>query len=328
MTDGPDEASGSRKQGDRQRTVLDEAGWVDWTCQRFGLDRDLVQIQLPGKHSASLESTLYRNKAGRVVSPPMHPHLDIHVEIAPTAPADSAERLRLELGRQLAKRLQQSGLRGSLILPPDYTDARSFQWAGLQVGLSYTHQFDFPRVPRSEDRDITRRAAKAANSGYYVERSSDWPSILDCLNDTAKHAGFRQRLTLSDLFALAKGTGPEFLRGYLVRDSAGVPVSGGIVLFREGCIAINWQQGSMRTALSAGVSQLMYTFALADVERDGASGFNFAGADIPSVAAAKAAWRAPLRAQLRISQVSVSGLLRSRLAHNERVMRIASKVRN
>jgi hypothetical protein len=94
--------------------------------------------------------------------------------------------------------------------------------------------------------------------------------------------------------------GDDSFRGYVVLDPAGVVVSGGVKLHIPDGVAVDWIQGGIRSHLQNGVNQLLYAYVLEDLTAAGAVAFNYAGANIPSVAAAKASWGLPVVPYLTI----------------------------
>ena len=88
--------------------------------------------------------------------------------------------------------------------------------------------------------------------------------------------------------------GDESFRGYIGYNKHGEVVSGGIRLHLPGGTSVDWSQGTVRSELKSGINQLLYMEVLKDLAKSGAVAFDFVGANIPPVAAAKATWGFPL----------------------------------
>jgi hypothetical protein len=96
-------------------------------------------------------------------------------------------------------------------------------------------------------------------------------------------------LSVGDLELASRLLG-EHLRAYLCYAPDGEPASVSVVLHRSGGPAIGWVGGTRTAHLSSGAAQLVDRFSLDDLHACGATGFDWGGANIPGVSAAKAAW--------------------------------------
>jgi hypothetical protein len=84
--------------------------------------------------------------------------------------------------------------------------------------------------------------------------------------------------------------GDEGLRLYLCLDHSGQPASARVILSKRGARAVDFLAGTELAHLHSGATQLLTAFALEDLVQAGATGFDYAGANIPRVAHAKADW--------------------------------------
>jgi hypothetical protein len=274
--------------------VLGSEGWVRWVSEISGLTSEFVSYSSPGKDIPRLEGTVFFDAKGRFRQPKFGPYLAL--SYTPGAAAQTERRYRqwVSVAELFASDIVERGLAGSIALPPGMLDARPFQWAGLNVQLRYTFAAPLPVNSEQFQPDIRRRVRRATEAGYVAERSTDWAGIMDCLLDTEEAQDFKHDLTVESLRSAHRSMGDESFRGYVVRDPDGTAVSGGVRLHEPGTTAINWLQGTRRSHLSEGVTQLMYSFVLDDLAAAGASDFDYVGANIKSVAAAKAGWGLPL----------------------------------
>ena len=151
-------------------------------------------------------------------------------------------------------------------------------------------------------------------------------AYFGCLRETEVNKGFRHGLDVESLRLAERVMGPETFRGYVVRDSQGHVVSGGIRLHASGHQAVDWVQGASRPALADGVNQLMYDFVMTDLHESGATSFDLAGANIREVAAVKSSWGYPLAPQLRLEQGGVLREVRRAAATSPAVRRIRHRV--
>ncbi len=70
----------------------------------------------------------------------------------------------------------------------------------------------------------------------------------------------------------------------------GEPASVDVDLYHPGSRAVGWVGGTKTEHLQSGATQLLQGYVLEDLQAAGATGYDFVGANIPSVAAAKATW--------------------------------------
>lgn len=300
------------------RSALLNPEWWAWNEQVWGVQA--VELNLRGEPSAGggLAGALFRNRRGKIVSPPLNPHLAIAYSWPDrrSRRLDTQARAWVSIGDQLAEVLTSAGLASQVVLPPGLMDARPFTWIGLRAELSYTYLVALPRDASLANRSVAKNVRKADAKGYGAERSDDWVAIWSCLAETEVSKGFSHRLSLDNIRLGARLMGPENFRGYVVRDSAGLVVSGGVRLHYRGHRAVDWVQGTIRTALADGVNQLMYDFVMLDLHEAGATGFDLAGANIREVAVAKSSWGYPLVPQLSLESTGVFREARRSMAGN------------
>lgn len=293
--------------------VLSRPDWVAWNERTWRMSAEQITVGGASAGGARLEATLYRDRGGRWLQSPVAPYSALRFWVDQGWPLDKVEQAWLTLADELIDSIRQrhSGL--DLVLPPALRDSRPFTWQGCTATVQYTYLIDLDaRV--TPHNSVLQKTRKAERLGYAAERSDDWSAISNCLQATARRAGFRQVLTEPRLRDLARTCGGDEVRGYVVKDARGVAVSGGIRLHRAGDCAIDWQQGTLSGALQDGANQLMYQFVLEDLAESRASSFDFAGANIRNVAEAKSRWRGSLVPFMVLSEDTALRFAKRRLS--------------
>ena len=108
-----------------------------------------------------------------------------------------------------------------------------------------------------------------------------------CLADTERRQGFSYGMSTDQLRIALQRIGTSAVRMYLCRDSDGNAAASRVVLHSARGTAVDWLAGTSDPQLSSGATQLLIKFALEDLGSVGATAFDFAGANLPSVAKAK-----------------------------------------
>jgi len=284
---------------------------MEWVETTWGLRPLRVTYSQPGRLLPRLEGVLYLDKRGAVRNPPLNPYMPFTFYPTNTRKVDKLTGQWLTVSSLLAEDLATRGLIGSISLPPGMIDGRSLQWKGFNVGIRYTFSVLLPVDSSSADSAVRKRIRKAVEAGYVAERSDDWRAIMICLEQTESAKSFTHRIDVKSLVRASELMGEDSFRGYVVRDSKGTAVSGGVRLHAPDSVAIDWVQGAVRERLPYGVNQLIYAYVLEDLASAGAASFDYGGANIPSVAAAKASWGFPLAPYLTITATDLRFLVRS-----------------
>jgi Acetyltransferase (GNAT) domain len=278
-------------------------GWLEfnrikWKLQplkvRFPADPDVGAWSLePGAMLSRLPAVaavFYLDRRGRLRMPPLNPYLPLAFH--PTA-AQSVYRLHrqwLTVSELMVQEMRRRGLANTLLLPPEIVDVRPWQWAGFNLGVAYTFTMDLPHEEERCDSGVRKSIAKAARNGFLCERTAELRPVLECLQETETRQGFRHHLDLADLELGRELLGAEHFRSYLCRAPDGEPASGSIVLSCPGGRALAWVTGNKTLHRNSGATQMLMRYLLDDLDASGAASFDFVGADIPHVSAAKASW--------------------------------------
>ena len=280
--------------------VLGSDSWLEWVASTTGLKPERVSIGADGSPAPRIDLIWFVDKRGRVQQPSLMPYLPMAYRSTQT---DRNERLYRQwtlVAGLLAQEIAHRGLVKYISLPPGIIDGRPFLWAGFNVETRYTFLTPLPINYSQIDSSVRKRIRQASESGYVVERTDDWNAITECVRSTEARQDFSTHLRSSDLASASEVLGADLFRGYVVRDASGFAASGGIRLHSPGHVAIDWLQGTMRDRLRDGVNQLMYSGVFEDLALHGARAFDYTGANIAPVAAAKATWGVPLVPYLRI----------------------------
>lgn len=246
-------------------------------------------LELAGEHGGTIRAVVYRRK-GHLFQPPYQPYLGIEFIPTPTSQPARITRQWHEAAAHLIGQLRAAGWSRWLTLPPEISDARPFLWAGLVVTPRYTYYLN-PHLTESErgqSPEIPRKAKKAASAGFRIERNQDVDAAMRNMASTESRQQFDYALTKSQLKQALTALGPERLRFYNAYDLSGDPACTLIVLYSPGSVVRDWIAATAAHHLKSGVTQLLRQHLWEDLRTLDIAGFDFCGANIPSVAAAKA----------------------------------------
>jgi len=285
--------------GDGPASPLWLDGWLAWNEAMWGLKSERVCYHTQANALPRLEGVLYLNKHGQVQMPTRNPHLPFVFTSSGTRKNNRVYSQYLDVMGKFADDLLKRGIRGALCLPVGFLDARPFQWRGLVTDLRYTFMQKLPLGKISGK--IKEKADKAEKMGYFVRNSSQWDEIQKCLN-TAAGERFTYNTDAEAIRKCAEYLGVDSFLGYQGFTHEGVPVASALRLIKKEGHCICWAQGVLREHINSGITQLMYLYELGDVYRRGTVMFDWMGANIPTVAMAKSAWKSPLVPYLVIRQ--------------------------
>lgn len=284
-------------------------GWVEFNRRKWGLEAQPVRFARNGP-APEITSVWYTDARGRLVMPPLNPYLPLAFTPTPTPSIARVERQWHEIGALFSEALAERGVRHILSLPPEVRDPRLWQWRGLRVGVRYTYCVPLPYDAARMDKPMRGQIAKAVRNGYRVERSTDFEAAAHCLAGTESRKGFSHRVTAEDLALGHALLGDEHFRIYLARAQDGAPACVSIVLHTPGTRAIGWIGGTAAGFLAEGTHSLVDQFTLGDLHAAGATGYDFAGANIPGVANCKSQWGGDLTPYYSLETPSLRALWR------------------
>lgn len=293
--------------------VLEHEGWLAWNEEQWGLRPERLSFGDSEPTAARLNAVLYITKAGAVRMPSRNPYLPIGFYPSSSTRSDRVGQQWITLAQEFAEHIRDRGLIGSIALPPGYLDARPFQWAGFETTVRYTFVERLPWSVADAGASVRKRVRKAHSLGYTVAPSTDWHGLHRCLTATEDAKSFTHKTSPRELQRLHELLGPERLSAFAVLDATGDMVSASLRLHEAGSAVVDWSAGTHRRALTDGVVQLVYEAALEEAYATGATHFDFVGANIPPVAAAKATWGFRLVPYLVISAPGLRSAVRTAL---------------
>lgn len=298
----------------RTRSALFLDGWLKFNEETWGFKSERVVYRLPGKELPSLEAVLYLDKRGRVRMPPCNPYLPLQFSSTSTEKNCQLYTQLTTVMKLLAEDIKRRGVSGSINFPPGFLDARAFQWLGYDVTFRYTFVTKLPINFDEMDKRIKGHIEKAKKLGYRAERTCDWDNVLYCLNKSATYQGFDNILSAPVLLNLDKALCGNLI-GHISYDKNNMPVSSQLRINIKNGVTIGWQAGTDRDHTVNGVNQFLYNFSLEDMVLSGGKYFDNCGANIESVARAKAAWGFDLVPYINIVDHSFVGKAKKVVGH-------------
>ncbi len=288
--------------------VLTLDGWLEFNRVKWGLSPVRLRLSVDRSDRPSVELVVYTDKRGRIRTPKLNPYTPMSFLPTDTESISRLGRQWLSVGQLVVKEFRKRGLVNTVSFPPSIGDVRPWKWSGFQVSVNYSFYSEFPYDPDAIEKSVRSKIRKATKLGYTCERTSRLNDVVQCLEDTADRQQFDYKLTVEDLKTLQGLLGSDICRSYVCYAPNGDAASGRIALYYPGASALGWVAGTKREYLSDGCAQLLWLFTLDDLQNSGACGFDWVGANIPSVAAAKAAWGGRLVPYYTIRQPSVRAL--------------------
>lgn len=270
--------------------VLTLDGWLEFNRIKWGLSPVRLSLSDSESQRPAVELVVYTDREGRIKTPKLNPYIPMTFLPTDTKSASRLERQWLSISELVVEEFRKRGVINAISFPPSIVDVRPWTWRGFQVTVRYSYYIEFPYDIAVAEGSIRKHVKKAAKLGYICERTSQMGDIVDCLKDTAERQGFDYRLSIEDLEICQQLLSSEIFRAYVCYASNGDAASARIVLAYPGASAVDWVAGTKQEHLSSGCTQLLISYVLEDLQNARVCGFDYAGANIPSVAAAKATW--------------------------------------
>lgn len=265
-------------------------GWLEFNRVKWNVQPLRFMYSPDGSHLPAVEAVLYLNKRGKIVHPRINPYLPIAFKSTPAQSQYKRDRQWLEVATPLARDMCVRGLRSTVAFAPEAADIRPWQWAGFHSNVRYTFYIDFPFDLQLIDKATRNRIRKAHKEGYRCERTTNMAHVHACMQATEQRQRFHWGLTVCDLECARTLLTDESFRAYVCYAPNGEPASVSVDLHCPGTRAVGWLGGTSMHHLQSGATQLVQAYVLEDLEAAGATGYDLAGANIPSVAAAKLSW--------------------------------------
>lgn len=305
-----------RSELDQSRNVLSLDGWMEFNKRKWGFEPLRVTYTDGRSEIPAVEAVLYLDRRGRVTQPRMNPYLPVTFAPSPTESMPKVYRQWDRLSEAFAHDLAKRGVRGSIALSPDVTDIRQWRWHGFIADVRYTFRLGVPHSLEATDPAVRNKVNRATRAGFTCTLASkeQCDEVIACLRASEIRQGFSYRIEASDLALASECLGEQSLRAYLCRSPEGEAAAARVVIAAPRHRCVDWAAGTKAEYLSSGATQLLIWEVLNDLEALGAGGFDFAGANIRSVSAAKADWGGVLVPYYGISTLNVRTLARLGLA--------------
>ncbi|WP_169338218.1 GNAT family N-acetyltransferase [Paenibacillus sanguinis] len=265
--------------------------WAEFHAGKWGCRAEVAEWNAPNS-AANGRGMLFYDKKGRLYLPPLNPYHPFAFHSTPTDKRFKLDRQWHEVaGAMLPDML--AGQRGaSFVFPPEVTDIRPFLWNGFKGEVKYTYITKLPFDLSQTSTEIRAKAKKAQAAGYRTAITEDMTEVHQCLEGTELRQGFSHQLSLQDLERVQSLLGKQAFRAYVCYAPSGEPASASVIVSLDGQRAFGWIAASKTEHLNRGVVQQSQSFALLDLSASGFAEFDFAGANIPSVAQSKTNWGA------------------------------------
>jgi hypothetical protein len=268
---------------------LAEPEWVDFVCGWRHLRHEWVTAT-DSTLSYSVSVGLYRDQRGKRYAPPLTPYSSL-ILCSPDGVTDKkAHRHWLSLSEELASEFMTLRPKRPLSLPPGVSDVRGWQWAGFRAELRFTSVVSLPWQESVAERTVRARWRKAERAGFRCERTRDSRALLGCLRESEKRQGFDYGLNADTLELALQQLDDKVFRAYICRSSDGGVASARIILCGSGGTSLDWVAGTSTKYLDSGATQLLIRHVLESLGEEGYRSFDYGGANIRNVAAAKMNW--------------------------------------
>lgn len=285
-------------------------GMLEFNRLKWGMEPRRMRLSGNGESLPAVDAVYYLDRKGRVCKPATSTYLPVAFHPTATESRARLDRQWVSTAGLLAADMTRRGVVGQMALPPEIVDVRPLQWAGMDVVARYTFYTDLPYNRELLDPAVRRQIAKSGRAGFVCERVSAIEDVYACVADTQQRQHFTYGLSLQDLTLAQAVIGEEHFRTYICYAPDGEPASTRVALHTPGSRAIDWLVGTKRDYLNSGATQMLIDFMLADLDQAGAPAIDFEGANLRSVAAAKANWGATLVPFYIVSMPHLKGLAR------------------
>lgn len=274
------------------QTPLTLDGWLEFNRYKWNVTPLRTRLSLEGKEVPSIEAVLYLDKKGRIVRPPLNPYLPVSFYSTPTQKSTKLYRQWIELSELLVQEFKRRGVKGAIPFPPEMIDIRQWQWHGFLGEVRYTFYLKLPHTIEVVDSSVQNKINKAIREGFTCEiaTKANYEDVIACLVETEMRQRFNYMLNKNDLVMAIRLLSYENFRIYVCKSNSGEIACTRIVLSAPGLRAIDLVAGTKTRFLKSGCTQLLIWHVLNDLAQYGATGFDFVGANLPTVSAAKADW--------------------------------------
>jgi len=266
-------------------TVFSTSAWLCCAQEALGAPSRRWGCWRNGRLIAGL-SGLESRRAGflRLATPALVPHGGLVCACRPEAGAARAEAELHHAAHLLIAHLERRYAHVHLTHGPGLTDMRPFLWAGHRVAVRYTYRLALS-TPEALWQGLERRTRtvvrKAAGAGWQIRSTAD----LDLFADLYERVYARRGRPPHVAAAVARSFVARALAAGLAHATAVVSPAGAtaavVVFVADGDLLYAWVAGADPEHNASGALSLLYCRVL---EQTRARVFDFAGANMPSIA--------------------------------------------
>ncbi|MBB6733063.1 GNAT family N-acetyltransferase [Cohnella zeiphila] len=267
--------------------------WAEFNRQKWKCRVEVKRFQAPSSE-AYCESLFFLDRKGKLIMPPINYYYPIIFTPTPTQNNLRINKQWLKVAEVMLQEMDRAGGSVDIALPPDIQDIRPWRWANFITNVKYTYRLELPYQDHLMEGSIRRRLNKAKLAGYETRLTDNMEDVYSCLVETEQRKGITHHLSLADLEMAREMLGPDIFRTYVCYSKDGEPASASVELVLSKKRALGLALGSKRAHLTSGANQLMTYFMFQDLSAMGVKGFDFCGANVPSVAESKSVWGAEL----------------------------------
>jgi hypothetical protein len=261
------------------RTPFGHLAFGDAVCSAFGLHGHIASAQDDAGNWTGA-ALIFEKRVGpaRVAA---LPPLALYSAPVLAAPLDASEaHARISPLDALASAMGRFA-QATWMLPPSHTDARPLTWAGWSLATRYTYIGRLPTDPAAFSSAVRRTIGKAEAEFSVVEDAALAPAAARLMRGAFARAGRRFRVPDEATAAVAGA----LVNAGLARVFAAVPAGGGepaaaLVAAHDDRTAYYWIVGGE----PGPATTVLLAHALPELAAGGLAAFDWAGANVPSVA--------------------------------------------
>jgi hypothetical protein len=261
------------------RTPFGHLAFADATCEAFGLRGHIASAEDDAGNWTGA-ALVFERRAGPLRVAALPP-LALYSAPVLAAPLDAAEVHARRSSLDALATAMEPFAQATWMLPPSHTDARPLAWAGWRLTTRYTYISRLPADPDGYSSAVRRTIGKAATEFTIVEDAAHAPAAARLMRGAFARAGRRFRVSDEAAASIAAALADAGL----ARTFAALPAGGGepaaaLVAAHDGRTAYYWIVGGE----PGPATTLLLSHALPALAAAGIGEFDWAGANVPSVA--------------------------------------------
>jgi hypothetical protein len=281
--------------------------WVKLNEALWNCKGERINLQT---EKAQLETVIYFRK-GKTLQPFLNAYNPVRFTPSVIDRSFRIQRQWFDICSSLIRLLNKKKVK-ELTLTPDIMDVRPFLWSGYLVRPAYTFTFDFKKE-FNFSKAVKKQIRKCQEQNFVVKCDYDIDCLLTSLKSTEERQKVHHQLSKEKIEKALELIGKDQLLIYNCYNPAGEVLSSRAVLFNEKGFSLDWLAGTVSKFLSTGCTQFLINAVLNDLKSRGSPGFDFCGANTPSIQAAKSEFGGDLTVYYVISKKDSYDLLRERV---------------